>query len=94
MQNCLNSDIVVRGERYHLQTEDWGFEQGCLVSHIFKSGVLVKKIKISYSEVLPPKAMQHDHLVQLAMRWQHEAIEKLLLQRLQSQARPCVDIYK
>ena len=93
MQKCLNSDVVVGYERYHIQTEDWGFEQKCLVSHIFKSGVLIKKIKTSYSEVLPAKAMRHESFVQLAMQWQHEAILKLLHQT-KVEPESCVDIYK
>ena len=88
MQGCLNSDIKVCGVLYHIQTEDWGREQGFLVSHIFKTGVLVKKIKTSYSEVLPEGAQHQEHLIKLAAKWQHEAILGLLQQKKAS-----VDIY-
>lgn len=82
MQGCLNSNIVIKGVRYHIQTENWGREQEFLVSHIFKRGVLIKKIKTSYSEVLPDEARHQEHLIQLAAKWQHEAIMNLLQQKV------------
>lgn len=38
-----NSELVHKGERYHIQTESWELEEGVLVSQVFQSGKLVLK---------------------------------------------------
>lgn len=49
--NGENSDLVIRGVRFHIQTEDWGFEAQVFVSRIFKDGSVVKTYKVSYEKV-------------------------------------------
>lgn len=46
-----NSDLVIRGVRFHVQTEDWGQEARVFVSRIFKDGTVLKTYKISYDKV-------------------------------------------
>lgn len=46
-----NSDLVIRGVRFHVQTEDWGQDARVFVSRIFKDGTVLKTYKISYDKV-------------------------------------------
>lgn len=46
-----NSDLVIRGIRFHIQTEDWGFDAKVFVSRIFKDGSVVKTYKVAYEKV-------------------------------------------
>lgn len=46
-----NSDLVIRGIRFHIQTEDWGFDAKVFVSRIFKDGTVVKTYKVAYEKV-------------------------------------------
>ena len=46
-----NSDLVIRGIRFHIQTEDWGLEAKVFVSRIFKDGSVVKTYKVGYEKV-------------------------------------------
>ncbi len=46
-----NSDLVIRGVRFHVQTEDWGHDARVFVSRIFKDGTVLKTYKISYDKV-------------------------------------------
>lgn len=79
MQKGFNSDVAVQGTQYHVQTEDWGFENPYLVSRIFKNGAVVKSVKTSYEEVLPETRQADANSIRLAMRLQHQKILDLLL---------------
>lgn len=46
----FNSDITVSGQPFHVQTEDWGFEQRLVVTKIFSRGAVIKSFKTSYSD--------------------------------------------
>ena len=48
MKTGFNSDVVIKGESYHIQSEDRGGGNPCLVSQIFKSGAIIKTVKTSY----------------------------------------------
>ena len=87
VEKGFNSDIVYRGLSFHVQSEDWGFQNPFLVSRVFQNGAVVKSIKTPYSEVLGPSSgygmlnrLSHDpQSIRLALRDQHERILDLLL---------------
>ncbi len=78
MEKGFNSDIVLAGVNYHIQTEDWGRANPYLVSRVFRDGAVVKSIKTSYQEVLPGGPKSEPQVIRLAMRVQHEQILDLL----------------
>lgn len=80
MQKGFNSDVNFRGQRYHVQTEDWGIQNPYLVSRVFLQGAVLKTIKTSYEEVLRQQAPRDQvEAIQKALRSQHTlVVEKLL----------------
>ena len=54
MEKGFNSDLPIggSGESYHVQTEDWGFENPYLVTRVYRSGAVIESIKTPYSDVL------------------------------------------
>lgn len=80
MQKGFNSDVNVRGQRYHVQTEDWGFQNPYLVSRVFLQGAVVRTIKTSYQEfVKAPVSNGQYEVIQRALRQQHTlVVEKLV----------------
>lgn len=79
MEKGFNTDINVKGAHYHVQTEDWGSENPFFVSHVFREGAVVRRIKTSYQSVLPDGASSDTAAIRLALKLQHEQILDLLL---------------
>ena len=79
VEKGFNSDVAWSGTQYHVQTEDWGFENPYLVSRVFQNGAVVKSIKTAYAEVLPSGPSQQVKAIRLAMKIQHQEILDLLL---------------
>lgn len=79
MQKGFNSDINVRGQKYHVQTEDWGTQNPFLVSRIFCNGAVLKTIKTPYETVLRLGSSQSDEAIKLALRRQHSNIIDTLM---------------
>lgn len=79
MQKGFNSDISVRGQKYHIQTEDWGKLNPFLVSRIFCNGAVMKTIKTSYDTVLKLGSTQSDEAIKLALHRQHSTIIDTLM---------------
>lgn len=70
MLKGFNSDISVKGETYHVQTEDWGQENPFIVTRVFKSGAVIKTFKTPYKDILPNS--HYDGLViEQSMKLQH-----------------------
>ena len=84
MQKGFNSDVNFQGQKYHIQTEDWGFQNPFLVSRIFRQGAVLRTIKTSYVEILkqstlPLESDTQVDTIQKALRHQHTlVVEKLL----------------
>lgn len=74
-----NSDVEYEGQAFHVQTEDWGFENPYIVSRVYKSGAVVKSIKTPYSDFLYSFLVDDHSLIQEALRRQHQKILDLLL---------------
>lgn len=79
MVKGLNSDIVYKGSIYHIQTEDWGYENPYLVTQVFRSGAVIKVFKIPYTKVLPRGAQSEPKAIRTALEVQHHSILDLLV---------------
>ncbi|UXR65591.1 hypothetical protein EZJ49_04915 [Bdellovibrio bacteriovorus] len=79
MQKGFNSDITVRGQKYHIQTEDWGVQNPYLVSRIFCNGAVLKTIKTPYDTVLKLGSTQSEEAIKLALRRQHSTVIDTLM---------------
>ena len=71
MLQGYNSDIEVEGHSFHVQTEDWGYENPYIVSRVYKNGAVLKSIKTPYSEFLYSFLMDDGELIKEALRRQH-----------------------
>ena len=79
VEKGFNSDVQIEGAQYHVQTEDWGYENPYLVSRVFKNGAVVKSLKIGYQDILPQGVLSTKQSVRLAMKVQHQQILDLLV---------------
>lgn len=62
----FNSDIVHGGQKFHIQTEDWGDQNPFIVTRVYRGGAVVVSLKTPYEQVVGP--------VRLAMREQHQKV--------------------
>ncbi len=80
MQKGFNSDVNFKGQKYHVQTEDWGFQNPYLVSRIFRQGAVLRTIKTSYTEILlDPTPRTQEDAIQQALRSQHTLVVEQIL---------------
>lgn len=80
MQKGFNSDVIVHGSTYHVQTEDWGNDNPYLVSRIYLNGAVIRSFKTAYDEALPVSPVRaKGEAIQWAMREQHQKILDLLV---------------
>jgi hypothetical protein len=83
VEKGFNSDVVYRGLSFHVQTEDWGFDNPYLVSRVYQDGAVLRSVKTSYSEVLGyGRSSRHrvdTETIRTALRDQHQKILDLLL---------------
>lgn len=79
MQKGFNSDINVRGQKFHVQTEDWGVQNPFLVTRIFCNGAVLKTIKTSYQTILTQAPINDSEAIKLALRRQHSDIIDTLM---------------
>ena len=79
MQKGYNSDLLVRGQRFHVQTEDWGHQNPFVVSQVFQNGAVVKTIKTSYGEALTQGPTQDVDAIKMAMQRQHTTVIDTLM---------------
>jgi hypothetical protein len=79
MQKGFNSDVTVRGQKFHVQTEDWGQKNPFVVSRIFSNGAVIKTIKTSYEIILKAGALREEESIKDALRRQHTDILDVLM---------------
>lgn len=79
MQKGFNSDITVRGQKFHIQTEDWGQQNPFLVSRIFANGAVLKTIKTPYDLVLRTGSVYSEQAIKQALHRQHSTIIDTLM---------------
>ena len=73
MEAGLNSDIRIGENNYHIQTEDWGWDNPFIVTKVFKQGAVVKSYKIPYQSVLQ-SPFPSDQSIRIALEKQHNEI--------------------
>lgn len=73
MEAGLNSDIRIGNKDYHVQTEDWGWDNPFIVTKIFSSGAVLKSYKIPYQNVLQ-SAFPDNQSIRRALEEQHREI--------------------
>jgi len=77
MVTGYNENIVHQGKTYHIQTEDYGADQGIVKSLIYESGMIVSTREINYSRFNDrPNLSQIVSTV--VKRLHHEMVEDLL----------------
>lgn len=79
VEKGYNSDVLIGGLSYHIQTEDWGYSNPFFVSRVFCNGAVVKSVKTSYASVLPEGPSSDRQAIRYALRFQHEQILDLLI---------------
>lgn len=79
MQKGFNSDITVRGQKYHIQTEDWGTQNPFVVSRVFCNGAVLKTIKTPYNLILQKGPVSGMEAIKLALQDQHNRIIDVLM---------------
>ena len=53
MKISMNTDLKIKGENIHVQTEDWGLQHKKIVSRVFKHGQMIKSFEVPYNEIDP-----------------------------------------
>lgn len=75
MEKGFNSDLKIRGDFFHIQTEDWGADAMTVVSRIFKNGAVIHSIKTPYGLHLKNLSrVQKSLFVRNLLRNQHRQI--------------------
>lgn len=78
MEAGLNSDIKIGEKNYHIQTEDWGWDNPFIVTKVFKQGAVVKSYKIPYQSALQ-SPFPSDQSIRMALEKQHnEILDRLI----------------
>ncbi len=73
MEAGLNSDIKVGHQDFHVQTEDWGWDNPFIVTKIFSQGAVIKSFKIPYQELLK-SPFPTEQSIRIAIERQHKEI--------------------
>lgn len=74
MEKGFNSDLLIAGLSYHVQTEDWGWENPFVVTRIYHNGAVIQTIKTSYSVLIRQGPVSSQQAIQLGMKEQHHRI--------------------
>lgn len=78
MEAGLNSDIQIGGRDFHVQTEDWGWDNPFIVTKIFSQGAVLKSYKIPYQTVLKTP-FPSNQSIRIAIENQHnEILDRLI----------------
>ncbi len=70
----LNTQVVFRGESYHVQTEDLGITNPFILTLVFHAGAIIHRVKTNYRERVGPdpdpeqvrQLMEHQHRLVIA----------------------------
>lgn len=46
-----NTDLNFKGEKFHIQTEDWAENGQIIVTRVFKSGLVIKTFRLNYTKI-------------------------------------------
>lgn len=80
MEKGYNSDVLIKGTTFHVQTEDWGKNNPFIVTHVFKDGAVLKSIKTSYKHILSKNnnTLPYAQAIRLALKEQHQSVVSFL----------------
>ncbi len=79
MLKGFNSDIVAKGQKFHVQTEDWGQQNPFLVTRIFRDGAVLKTVKTPYEVALKHASLNLGEALKTALHKQHsEVIDRIM----------------
>lgn len=70
-----NTDLILKGEKVHVQTEDWADNGYTLVSRVFKHGSVIKTFKLPYDKINQVEIDEHRQ--KALQRFHQFVIEKL-----------------
>ncbi len=79
VEQGFNTDLTIKGQQYHVQTEDWGEKNPYFVSRVYRGGAVLKSVKISYEDILPRGLSSGPKAIRLALELQHKKILDLLV---------------
>ena len=79
VEKGFNTDLTVKGQQFHVQTEDWGRENPYFVSRVYQAGAVFKSVKISYTDILPRGDASGPKAIKIALELQHKKILDLLV---------------
>ena len=54
----LNTDLIHQGKTLHVQTEDIGYPQGYMITHLFLAGSILATQRLDYEEGLGSEEIQ------------------------------------
>ena len=74
MIHGLNTNVTHNGVGYHVQTEDLGRANPCVLTLVFRGGAIVVREKVNYREVLGERP--RDAQVKALMAQQHARVIK------------------
>ena len=78
MEAGLNSDIQIGEQSFHIQTEDWGWDNPFIVTKIFNQGAVIKSFKVPYQTVLR-SPFPSEQSIRQAIETQHrEILDRLI----------------
>lgn len=73
----LNTNVTHGGIEYHVQTEDLGRENPCLLTLVFRAGAIIAREKINYREALGEAASEAG--IKSLMDKQHQRVIRTIL---------------
>lgn len=77
MKTSINTDLTIKGESVHVQTEDWGFVHKKLVARVYQHGRMIKSFEVPYDQLNNANndKLRHGYAQQLHQKvidWVHE----------------------
>jgi len=76
VQIGINQDIIFKGERFHIQTEDSGVKRPVISTVLFKGGLIIASRKTGYGDKLDSANL--DRVVSELMQGQHKEVIRAL----------------
>lgn len=73
----LNTNVTQGGVEYHVQTEDLGRDNPCLLTLVFRAGAIVARERVNYREALGEAATQAG--IKRLMEEQHQRVIRTIL---------------
>jgi hypothetical protein len=72
----LNTNITYGGDEYHVQTEDLGRQNPCVLTLVFRAGAIIAREKVNYHEIQGDAAPEVQ--IKRFMEQQHQRIVRII----------------